>query len=136
MSCQVNRHNGSSGRRRAGASNVARWARAKARTKIWLTKQGFQVADLEVVRWVWTPRGRLPIKRDQFASDLLAVDAHRVVFVQAKSGVSAKGGTFPQARRAFATYTFPSCVERWIVAWPPRARVPRVIECLTISRLI
>lgn len=119
-------HRKSGAPKSGGTSNVARGARAKARTKVWLTKQGFHVADLEVVRWVWTPRGRLPIKRDQFASDLLAVDETRVVFVQVKSGASAKGGTFPRARREFATYTFPAWVDRWIVAWAPGARRPRV----------
>ena len=121
-------HRTSGGSKSGGASNVARGARAKARTKRWLTTLGFQVADMEVVRWVWTPRRRLPVKHDQFASDLLAVNAERVVFVQVKSGASAARGTFPTARRAFATYTFPKTwVELWIVAWPPRARAPRVI---------
>ena len=110
------------------ASNASRGAAAKGRTKKWLQAQGYQVADLEVVRWIFTPRGRVPVKRDQFASDLLAVNEHFVCFVQVKSGASAAGGTFPAARRAFLEFTFPANTRRLIVGWPPRARVPRVIE--------
>ena len=102
------------------ASNAERGARAKSRTKKWLEAQGYQVADLERVYWIFTPKGRLPTKKDQFASDLLAVrdplvrvppyrvfhqemiGVADVVFVQVKSGKSASGGTFPAARRAFA----------------------------------
>lgn len=109
------------------ASNAARGARAKARTKKWLQARGWQVADLELVRWIGTAGGRFPVKRDQFASDLLAVNESDVCFVQIKSGEAARGGTFPAARRAFEAFTFPPGVVRAIVAWPPRARAPRVV---------
>ena len=111
------------------ASNASRGAAAKGKTKKWLEKQGFAVADLEVVRWLHTPRGRLPVKRDQFASDLLAIDATRVVFVQVKSGKQVGPATeFPDAMRAFAEHTFPACSEQWVVGWPFRAREPRVVK--------
>lgn len=110
------------------ASNVSRGAAFKGKTKKWLAARGYQVANLEEVRWIFTPRGRMPIKRDQFASDLLAVGNGVIVFVQVKSGASAKGGTFPAARREFAKYTFPDGCRQLIVAWPPLARVPRLVE--------
>lgn len=71
------------------------------------------------------------VKRDQFASDLLAMNTGNVIFVQVKSGEAARTGTFPQARKAFAAVLFPSStvVQRWIIGWPPRARAPRVVEC-------
>lgn len=112
------------------ATNVSRGAAAKGRTKKYLLAQGWQVADLEVVRWIFGKGGRIPVKRDQFGSDLLAVNAEQVAFVQVKSGVTATGGTFPDARREFAKYFFPPGVLRLIIAWPPKARHPRIIEVL------
>ncbi len=110
------------------ASNVSRGAAFKGKTKKWLTERGYQVANLEEVRWIFTLRGRMPIKRDQFASDLLAVGHGTIVFVQVKSGTSARGGTFPAARREFAKFAFPDCARQLIVAWPPLARAPRLVE--------
>lgn len=110
------------------ASNASRGAAAKLKTKKWLINRGYQVAELEVIRWVFTPRGRLPIKYDQFGSDLLAMGHGAVVFVQVKSGLSAKGGTFPAARREFEKFVFPPCARMLIIGWPPLARVPRLVE--------
>lgn len=113
------------------ASSVSRGAAAKGKTKKWLEARGYQVADLEIVRYIYTPRGRMPIKRDQFASDLLAVGRGQIVFVQVKSGAQCKGGTFPAARREFGKFTFPDTARTIIIAWPPLARVPRLVECFT-----
>ena len=98
------------------------------------------MADLERVHWIFTSKGRIPTKKDQMASDLLAVatpavnpyavttgrDA-RVLFVQVKSGKSAIGGTFPDARRKFAAFSFPGCTLQVVIAWAPRARHPRIV---------
>ena len=83
------------------ATNVSRGAAAKGRTKKYLQERGYQVADLEVVRYIFAKGGRMPVKRDQFGSDLLAVNDLEVVFVQVKSGKTATGGTFAGARREF-----------------------------------
>lgn len=122
------------------ASNAARGARAKTRTRKWLEAYGYQVADLEKVYYVRTPKGRLPVKRDQMGADLLAVLPpaplrfpgpypfdRDIVFVQVKSGASAKGGTFPSARRAFCGYPVSAVAAQAVVAWPPRARHPRIV---------
>jgi len=109
-------------------TNAKRGAYFKSRTKKWLITGGYQVADLEVVRWIYRPGQQpMPVKRDQFGADLLAMDATRLVFVQVKGGEAARGGTFPAARREFAKFVFPVFAERWIVAWPPRAREPRLV---------
>lgn len=112
------------------SSNAKRGAYFKGKTRAWLRDRGWQVADLEVIRWVFRPGAeRMPVKRDQLGSDLLAVGDAAVVFVQVKGGQQAiGGGTFPAARRAFAEYVWPPCSERWIVAWAPRARSPRVLK--------
>lgn len=110
------------------ASNASRGAAAKSRTKKWLIARGYQVADMEITRTIWKEgKPAFTVKRDQLGADLLAVNAKRVVFVQVKSGASAAGGTFPAARREFDKFVFPPMANVLIVAWPPRARKPRLI---------
>lgn len=109
-------------------SNVAKGAYYKARSRKWLMANGYQVADLEIVRWLFTPKGRIPVKRDQFGSDLLAVNESQIVFVQVKGGEAARGnGTFPEARRVFHQFTFPLSAACWVMAWAPGARMPRIV---------
>lgn len=111
-------------------SNAARGAYYKSRTRKWLLDQGYQVLDLEVVHWIHKPDGeRIPVKRDQMASDLLAIKGDAIIFIQVKGGASAAGGTFPAARRKFAEYSFPSTVQCWVIAWPIRSREPRIVTC-------
>ena len=111
------------------ASNAQRGARAKGRTRKFLEGLGYQVGSLEVVHWIFRNGERFPVKHDQFASDLIAVNDRDVVFVQVKGGKAAAGGNFPAARRAFAEFVFPPYAKRWVVAWPPRARQPRIVDC-------
>ena len=86
--------------------------------------------DLEIVRWVVKPDGqRIPVKRDQAGSDLLIFSLEEIIFVQVKGGKSAVGGTFPAARRTFAEFVFPPTTKQWVVAWAPRARAPRIVDC-------
>lgn len=111
-------------------SNASRGAYYKARTRKWLAGLGYQVVDLEVVRWVHRPGGAgVPVKRDQLGSDLMGVRADHLVFIQVKGGAQAAGdGQFPSARREFEKYRFPRWAHVWIVAWAPRARAPRVVR--------
>lgn len=108
--------------------NATRGAYFKARTRKYLQKHGYQVAALEVVHWIFTPKGRLPTKRDQFGSDILAMNGTEVVFVQVKGGEAARTGYFPDARRKFEEFTFPPGTKQWVVAWAPRAREPRILD--------
>lgn len=113
------------------ASNASRGAYYKGKAKQWLERRGYQVAFLERVQWIFRPGQRpIPIKRDQFGSDLLAVSGKRIIFVQVKSGETATGGSFPAARREFDKFVFPPSAQRVILAWPPKARAPRVIVVL------
>ena len=110
-------------------SNVARGAYYKAKTRRWLEALGWQVGDLEVVRYVGWPK-RFAVKRDQFASDLIAVSKkHGIIFVQVKGGKSATGN-FPAARRAFKAFNFPrgTCCRQVVIAWTPGAREPRIVN--------
>lgn len=110
------------------ASNASRGQRAKERSKKWLERRGYTVGYLERVRFIFRGGRPIPRKQDQFASDLLALGHDTVLFVQVKSGDSARGGTFPAARRAFGAFRFPAACRLLIMAWPPGARVPRLVE--------
>lgn len=104
----------------------ARGARAKAKTKKWLEAQGYIVGDLEIVKWVYRPGGkRLPVKKDQFASDLIGVRADHIAWVQVKGGKTAKAA-IPAALRAFSAFHWPPGSVQMVVAWPLRAREPIV----------
>lgn len=106
-------------------SNARRGAYYKNKTRKWLAAAGWQVADLEVVRRVGPEL--VPVKRDQFGSDLLAVSGRRLIFVQVKSG-KAVGGTFPDARREFQKFTFPPFAGRVVIAWAHGASTPRILD--------
>lgn len=109
-------------------SNSQKGAYYKGRAKKWLEARGYQVADLEKVYWI---RGQIPVKRDQFGADLLAVSPERIAFVQVKGGRQAAGaGQFPEARREFDRYRFPAgpIVRKLVLAFAPGSREPRVLE--------
>ena len=110
-------------------SSAKRGAYYKNRTRKWLEARGWHVADMEIVRWVGNSEKRFPIKRDQWGADLVAMSENFIAFVQVKGGKSATGN-FPAARRAFAAVHWPPTqwVRRWVVAWVPRSREPRIVE--------
>lgn len=107
-------------------SAVAKGQYWKSRTKKFLEASGYQVAFLERVLWLQTARGRIPVKRDQFASDLLAVNTAEVIFVQVKGGASRRS-QLAAARQEFARFAFPAGTQQWIVCWAPRARQPEIV---------
>ncbi len=110
-------------------SNAAKGVYWKNRTRHYLEDRGYTVGDLELMSMV---RPGVFVKRDQFASDLIAVNGSSVTFVQVKGGQQARGlGTFPQARRAFEAFDFPPTATLWIAAWRPGARAPRIINART-----
>jgi hypothetical protein len=100
----------------------------KLRSKRFLEAEGFTVALLERLQLI-PPKvagGRMiPIKRDQLGSDLLAVSADRIVFVQVKFGRN----NVAAGRKAFAAFPCPRPAEQWILVWTKGAREPDVIVC-------
>lgn len=110
-------------------------AAAKGKTKKFLERHGYIVADFELIRMNRTPFGMFPTKRDQWGADLIAADAERILLVQVKSGASARIGTFPDARRKFADYQLPAVVKKVVIAWTPGGRTPRLIDGVTGEEL-
>lgn len=111
------------------ASNASRGAAQKRRAKIWLMNRGYVVADMEIMRRIYiSPAKQFYQKNDQWGADLIAVSADAIVLAQVKSGEAAKGGTFPDARREFAKYPHPPMLRKIVIGWPPKVRVPRLVE--------
>ena len=110
-------------------SNAARGARWKARSRRFLEAQGYIVADLEIIRNVWTPIGIMPQKRDQWGSDLIAACGTRgYLWVQVK-GFSTKKPSLAPARRTFAQFPRPPWTKKIIMLWKLGARAPEIVEC-------
>ena len=98
----------------------------KLKTKKWLEKKGYQVSFLERLQSIYAGGKVLYVKRDQMASDLLAVSNSEIIFVQVKFG---KKNT-AAAIKEFKKFEFPgeSCCLLWIVIWELRAREPEIVE--------
>lgn len=107
-------------------SSAAKGQYWKTRTKKFLEAAGYQVAFMERVLWIQTPTGRVPVKKDQFASDLLAVNRKEIAFVQVKGGATGRSN-LAAARAAFAQFAFPAGTKQWVVLWKPRARAPEIV---------
>jgi hypothetical protein len=102
-------------------SAVSRGNYYKLRTKRWLEQKGYQVAFLERVLWI----RKVPVKHDQFASDLLAMNEDSLIFVQVKLNRA----NVARAREEFRRHVFAPGAQRWIVVWEPRAREPDILDC-------
>lgn len=102
----------------------------RGRTREWLEKQGYTVAQLEMLKWVLPP-GRRPfaVKKDQLGSDLLAVSATEVLFVQAKLGRD----NIAAGRKLFREFPCPPGAKQLIAVWERGARAPELIDCATVS---
>ena len=96
----------------------------KLRTKRWLEKKGYQVSFLERLQRIYVKGKVIFIKKDQMASDLLAVSESEIIFVQVKLNRN----NIAQAVKEFSKFEFPAFVGKWIVVWEVRAREPEIIE--------
>lgn len=98
----------------------------KRRTKMWLERHGYVVAYMERVQWIpGKPGARMiPVKRDQFGADLLAMNREAMALVQVK--FQRKEASTAAARRTFDQFPIPPFVQTWIVVWGPRQREPEI----------
>lgn len=117
----------------ARRSNVATGSHYKGRTVKWLQARGYRVAFLERMFLIHKPADKVregesptfPIKRDQFGSDLLAVSATEIVFVQVKLGRD----HIAAGRAEFSQHLCPPPAKQWLVVWERGGREPEVIDC-------
>jgi len=97
----------------------------KQRTAQLLTRQGYTVLSLETKGWRRTKAGWFPFTRDTAGSDLVALSPAKTVWVQVKSGVTARDQR-AAARRIFARYPLSVGSEQWTVCWPLGAHEPEI----------
>jgi len=111
----------------------------KKKTKDWFIKEGYVCEYLEKLQRIFiTPnkknKGKLIyIKRDLFASDILAMKSDKVIFVQVKSGGKKTGIDIQKAIKEFNKYPFPKFIDRWIIVWQDRQREPEIIDMKDIQ---
>ena len=73
---------------------------------------------------LYTPKGIIFIKRDLFASDLLAMNEEKIIFIQSKLGKK----NIADAFKKYKELKTPTGVKKWIVVWEIRVREPEIIE--------
>lgn len=112
-------------------SNSAVGAYYKGRSKRWLERQGYEVGPLEVTYVVRTKEGPVPIKRDLWGADLMAMrdGDDDVLFVQVKGGGAHNRFDLPAAMRRFSAHRFARPVRKVVHHWTRGARAPEVYEC-------
>jgi hypothetical protein len=122
-------------------SNAKKGSYYKQRTKEYFERRGYVVAFLERMMWLrgrpdeaiaracaaaglQAPPSLKPVKQDQFASDLLAMKADELIFIQVKGHTDHTAA----AVRAFLEFPCPPFAKQWVVMWEPRAREPIVVD--------
>ena len=100
----------------------------KKKTKDWLVKEGYVCEYMEKLQRIYSKGRLIYVKRDLFASDILAMNGEDIIFVQVKSGKEGTGINLKKAYQEFEKYPFPKYVKRWIVIWRERQREPEIIE--------
>lgn len=122
-------------------SNTELGARGKARSRRWLERAGYQVADMELMRTNWVDGRMIPAKRDQWGADLIAKNIHGVVVVQSKAlsrmtcAVESRrrGAIMAAVREANAGFAahrpWPPCVRCVVHVWVYGASAPTEYEC-------
>ena len=117
----------------------------KKKTKDWLVKEGYTCEYLEKLQRIFIPPKKgeklekkkqfskrtgklLYVKRDLFASDILAMKRDKVIFVQVKSGGKGTGINIKGAIEEFNKYPFPNFIDRWIVIWKDKEKEPEIVD--------
>lgn len=127
----------------------------KRKTKDFFVKQGYVVEYMEKLQRIVTTltseligisitsgedkKGKekkqklIWVKKDLFASDLLAIGNGEVIFIQVKSGNKTTGINIKKAVEEFNRYPFPDFVKRYIVVWRERQRDPEIIDTFEVE---
>lgn len=106
----------------------------KMRSKKWLEAQGYSVGYLERMQRIFKPGSTelIFVKRDQFASDILAVNKDEVIFVQVKLG----NKNTADAIRKFKEFPCPPPAKQWVMTWEVGARQPEIVDVAEIPETV
>jgi len=107
-------------------NTITKGNRYKYKTKKWLENQGFKVEYSEMVRYYFDKNKNrmIPIKKDLFFSDIIAVRSDLVAFVQVK----VNRRNLSPAKALLGALAVPKNVEKWIVVWTPMKNEPDIIK--------
>ena len=106
-------------------SSVKKGNYYKVKTKEYFIEKGYVVEYLEKYQSIFIPKTKkvFHIKKDLFASDILAMNGEDIIFINSVLGKE----HLAEHIREFQKYPFPKFVKRWIVAWTPRVKEPDIV---------
>lgn len=90
----------------------------KAKTKKLFLSMGYECDYLEKMMWIKGKNGMIPIKRDLFFSDGLAMNEKEIIFWQSKMGRK----NIADARNNYQLLKTPEKVKKCIVVWETRKK--------------
>lgn len=107
-------------------SNVSKGTYYKLRTKKWLLEKGYEAEYIERMQRIFAHGEIIYVKRDLFASDILAMNGKEMIFIQVKFNTAK--GKINEALRQFGEHKFPPGTKRWIVVWMKGDHEPEIVE--------
>ena len=113
------------------AANKGNYYRRK--TKAWLEAKGYTVEYMEHYQRIFKAGKVILIKKDLFASDVLAINDKEIIFANSILGRK----NIASHIKGYLAYEFPDIpqVKRWIIVWEERARgEPEIIDIADIKQ--
>lgn len=95
----------------------------KHKTKKWFLDKGYAAEYIEQLQRIFVKGRVILVKRDLFASDILAMNSSELIFAQVKFGKK----NIAAAIKEFNKHTFPPFCQKWIIVWELRAREPEIV---------
>ena len=109
-------------------SNVGKGNYYKRKTKQYFTDRGYTCEYLEKAQHIFDKKTKriFFVKRDMFASDLIAFNNEELLFVNSKFNRK----NIASGLKEFAKYNFPLCrqIKCILAVWEKGAREPEIIE--------
>jgi hypothetical protein len=109
-------------------SNTSRGNYFKSKTKKYFQAKGYTCEYIETYATYWNPatRSRGFIKRDNFASDGIAMNNQEIIFW---NSVLNRKNISEHVKR-YLEFTWPAspAIRRMVIVWEPRKKEPELIE--------
>ena len=92
----------------------------RLKTKKWYEAQGYEVSNAEVTKMAFFSGKLVPIRKDIFGADLIAMNGKEILFIQSKTHHT----DMSKGAKEFEKFPFPKSVKRLVIRWEPRSRFP------------